>query len=152
LAIEEGIVLKLQSPTTALVKTTKSSACEGCASKQSCNSMGTEKEMEVEVINPANAKEGDKVVIEFKSSSLLKASFLIHIFPILCLVAGAIVGQEVAVKFSLDKSATSAIFGFLFFLLAFLIVRLVGEKMADKDSYKPRIIRVKNSRRQGSAL
>jgi sigma-E factor negative regulatory protein RseC len=152
LATEEGIVLKLQSPTTALVKTTKSSACEGCASKQSCNSTGTGKEMEVEVINPANAKEGDKVVIEFKSSSLLKASFLIHIFPILCLVAGAIVGQEVAVKFSLDKSATSAIFGFLFFLLAFLIVRLVGEKMADKDSYKPRIIRVKNSRRQGSAL
>jgi sigma-E factor negative regulatory protein RseC len=152
LATEEGIVLKIQSPTTALVKTTKSSACEGCASKQSCNSMGTGKEMEVEVINPANAKEGDKVVIEFKSSSLLKASFLIHIFPILCLVAGAIVGQEVAVKFSLDKSATSAIFGFLFFMLAFLIVRLVGEKMADKDSYKPRIIRVKNSRQQGSAL
>ncbi len=152
MATEEGIVLKLQSPTTALVKTTKSTACEGCASKQSCNSMDTGKEMEVEVINPANAKEGDKVVIEFKSSSLLKASFLIHIFPILCLVAGAIVGQEVAVKFSLDKSATSAIFGFLFFVLAFLIVRLVGEKMADKDSYKPRIIRVKNSRRQGSAL
>ena len=151
MATEEGIVLKLQSPTTALVKTTKSSACEGCASKESCNSMGSGKEMEVEVINPANAKEGDKVVIEFKSSSLLKASFLIHIFPILCLVAGAIVGQEVAVKFSLDKSATSAIFGFLFFVLAFLIVRLVGEKMADKDSYKPRIIRVKNSRRQGSA-
>ena len=151
MATEEGIVLKLQSPTTALVKTTKSSACEGCSSKESCNSMGSGKEMEVEVINPANAKEGDKVVIEFKSSSLLKASFLIHIFPILCLVAGAIVGQEVAVKFSLDKSATSAIFGFLFFVLAFLIVRLVGEKMADKDSYKPRIIRVKNSRRQGSA-
>ncbi len=145
MATEEGIVLKLQSPTTALVKTTKSSACKGCASKESCNSMGTGKEMEVEVINPSNAKEGDKVVIEFKSSSLLKASFLIHIFPILCLVAGAIVGQEVAVKFSLDKSAASAMFGFLFFVLAFLIVRLVGEKMADKDSYKPRIIRVKKT-------
>jgi sigma-E factor negative regulatory protein RseC len=107
--------------------------------------MGTGKEMEVEVINPANAKEGDKVVIEFKSSSLLKASFLIHIFPILCLVAGAIVGQEVALKFGLDKSAASAICGFLFFILAFLIVRLVGEKMAGKDSYKPRIIRVKKT-------
>ncbi len=141
LATEEGIVLKT-GPETALVKTQKSSSCESCSSKDSCHSTGG-RDMEVEVINTANAKDGDQVVINFETSSLLKASFLLHIFPILCMIAGAVLGQEFAESRGMDLSLVSAAGAFLFFILSFIIVRLVGDRMAKKNEYKPKIIRVK---------
>ncbi len=147
MATEEGIVLKLHDSTTALVKTKRSSACESCSSKDSCQTTGGGVNMEVEVVNIAGAKVGDTVVIEVQASSLLKASFLIHIFPILCLVAGAVVGQEIAPTYNWDLSTASALTGFLFFSLAFLIIKVVGKKMASKDAYKPKVIRVKRSYR-----
>ncbi len=145
MATEVGIVLKLHSPTTALVKTKRSSACESCSSKDSCRTTGTGggTDMEVEVVNTAGAKVGETVVIEVQASSLLKASFLIHIFPIICLVAGAITGQKIAQILDWDLSATSAFIGFLFFCLAFLCVKVIGNKMAGKDAYKPKVIRVR---------
>lgn len=102
--------------------------------------------MEVEALNVANAKEGDIVVISFETSSLLKASFLLHIFPILCMIAGAVIGQEAAKSYELDLSVVSAAGGFLFFILSFVVVRLLGNRMAKKNEYRPKIIRIKRGR------
>ncbi len=106
--------------------------------------------MEVEVVNTAGAKVGETVVIEVQASSLLKASFLIHIFPIFCLVTGAITGQKIASILDWDQSATSASIGFLFFCLAFLCVKVIGKKMAGKDEYKPKVIRVRRGLKRRS--
>lgn len=150
MATEEGIVIKLPSSSTALVKTIRSSACKSCSSKKSCHTADGGQEMEVETINALNARAGDTVVIEFKTGSLLKASFLIHVFPILCLLAGAIVGQEIASEINFDPSGASALVGFSFFVIAILLVRMRSEKMAQKDEYKPNIIRIKKRATAGS--
>jgi len=82
LATEEGIVTKVNS-TTAWVTTIKSSACESCAAKSSCSTLASGEEMKVEAINISGATVGDRVVIYFETSSLLKLSFFLYIFPIL---------------------------------------------------------------------
>ncbi|MDM8549363.1 SoxR reducing system RseC family protein [Desulfobacterales bacterium HSG2] len=142
MATETGIVTKLGS-TTAWVKTTKTSACESCAAKDGCHTLGGGKEMEVEAINTAKAKVGDRVVIGFKDASLIKASFLIYIFPILSMIAGAVIGEKIAEVYGFTASALSVTGGFLFFLLAFLIVKSVGTKLSAKNEYRPKIIRIK---------
>ena len=105
---EEGIVTKLNS-TTAWITTTKTGACESCSARGSCTALGGGKEMEVEAINTAGAKIGQKVVISFETSPLLKATFLLYMFPIILLMIGALIGDQMAPYLNLDPSALSAI-------------------------------------------
>jgi len=142
MATEEGVVTKIESTATAWVKTTKSGACRSCSARSSCHSMGGSNEMEVEAINQAGAQVGQKVMLSFGTSPLLKATFLLYVFPILTMIAGALVGQQLAPNFNVDASFLSAIFGFLFFGLTILFVRFKGNKLAQRDEYRPKIIRV----------
>ena len=113
--------------------------------------MGGGNDMEVEAINAANADVGDHVVISFDTSSLLKATFLLYVFPILCLLAGALIGQELAPRFQMDPSGASAGFGFLLFFISVFIVRLTGNRMSRQHAYQPKIIRIKSRAAASSA-
>ena len=140
MATEEGIVIAA-SCGTATVKTTKSSACAGCASKDSCNTMGSG-EMTVDALNEPGAVAGDRIVLSFDTASLLKATFLLYVFPILAMIVGAVIGQEIALSVDVDVSAGSVVMGFLFFILAIFFVKARGNRLAEKDAYKPKIIRI----------
>lgn len=141
MATEEGIVIKLGSG-TAWVKTTRSSACKACASRASCHTKEQGKAMEVEVTNPVGAKIGDRIVLYFETSSLLKAAFLLYVFPVLCMLAGAALGHWLSPAMSLNTSLGSALAGFGSLALSFLLVKRRGDRLALKDDYKPRIVRI----------
>jgi sigma-E factor negative regulatory protein RseC len=143
MATEKGIVIRTDS-TTAWVKTAKTHACEGCAARSSCNVMGGGKEMEVKAINHAGAKVGEKVVISFETSPLLKATFMLYVLPVLFLMAGAYIGSKMAPFFNLNASALSVIIGFLFFGLIIIFVKSKGNKLAEKDEYRPKVIKILN--------
>ena len=145
MATEQGIVIKTDSR-AAWVKTVKSGSCAGCSAKGSCHSKGAGDEMEVRAINQAGAKVGDRIVLSFKTSSLLKASFLLYVFPILLLIVGAAIGQEMAPKFDFNPSGLSAIMGFSFFFVALLIIKTMANKLAKKNEYRPKIIKILNSK------
>ncbi|MCP3926127.1 MAG: SoxR reducing system RseC family protein [Desulfobacterales bacterium] len=140
---EKGKVLRTDGD-YAWIITTKASSCEACESRSSCNMMGGGggKEIEVKANNLVNAKEGDNVLVGFESGKLLKLTFLVYIFPIIALLAGALIGNEGAIKYGLDKSITSGLVGLLFFLLSFLFIRLQSTKMAEKESYQPKVIKI----------
>lgn len=142
MATEEGIVTKIESTATAWVKTTKTDACKACAARSTCHGAGGGKEMEVEAMNHAGARVGQRVVLSFDTSPLLKATFLLYVFPIIAMIVGAFVGQRLAPNFNFDTSFLSAIFAFLFFGLTLLFVRSKGNKLAKRDEYRPKIIRV----------
>ncbi len=146
MATEEGVVFKMGQPGTAWVRTTRSSACESCTSRDACGGDGPGQEMEVEAINTADARVGDRIVLNFKTSSLMKATFLLYVFPILAMLGGALLGQWIAQSRGSDPSAMAALFAFGFFGLAFLVIRLTGRRWAKNKSYRPEIIKVRNSR------
>lgn len=142
MATEEGVVTKLAID-TAWVKTSRTAACKGCAAKTSCHVLGGGgTDMEVEAINTAGARVGDRIVLSFETAALLKATFLIYVFPILGMLAGAVIGQQLALVFNFDQSIFSVFFGFLFFSFALIIIKLNGKRMAEKNEYKPKIIRI----------
>ena len=145
MATEQGIVIKTDSR-TAWVKTIKSADCAGCSAKGSCHTKGANEGMEVKAINEAGARKGDRIVLSFETSSLLKATFLLYVFPILLLIIGAAIGQGMAPKFDFNPSGFSAIMGFTFFFAALLIIKSTANKLARKNEYRPKIIKILNSK------
>jgi len=140
-ATEEGIVCRIDG-TTAWITTTRSGACESCASKGSCSTLASGRKMDVQAVNSAGALVGDRVLISFESASLFKLTFLLYIFPIMAMFAGALLGQTVAPFLHVDATTLSVAGAFLFFLLAFGLVRISGNHLAQKDAYRPKVFRI----------
>lgn len=138
MATEKGTVTRV-STRTAWVKTTRSSACESCSARGYCHTLGGNlEEMEVEVLNPLGARVGDRVILDLKGSSLVKMAFMLYVFPVLCMLAGALVGQRYSSADSLLPIGTGA----AAFCLAFVFVRFQSNRMACNPDYRPRISRI----------
>jgi len=143
MAIEQGIVIKLgpQGPTTAWVKTVRSSACEACASRDSCHS-GEGLAQEVEAINTAGASVGDRIQLSVSSGAIFKATFLLYLFPILCMMAGGFIGSWLAPRLEYDPSTAAVIGALVCFGASMLVVRGKGQRMGLQEAYRPKIIRI----------
>jgi sigma-E factor negative regulatory protein RseC len=98
--------------------------------------------MEVDVVNEVGAQVGDRIVLYFETGSLLKATFLLYIFPILCMLLGAALGHWFSLKNNMDPSVLAAAAGFLFLIFSFVLVRSRANKLAENDHYRPKIIKV----------
>ena len=125
---------------TAWVETTPREACNHCASKDSCEVVG--KKRKVEVINTTRAGVGDKVLITIKTASLLKATFLLYLFPILCMLAGAFLGHFGAPLVGIEPAAGAPSAGFACLIIAFVYVRIKGNRLSEQTQFKPRISRI----------
>lgn len=143
MAIEQGVVVKMgrNGPTSAWVKMARSSACESCASRESCHT-GGDTTQQVEAINDAGARVGDRIQLSVGSGALLKATFLLYMFPVLCMLAGGILGSWIAPVFEANPSAVAAIAALLCLGMSLLIVRAAGEHLGAKEAYRPRIVRI----------
>lgn len=140
---EEGIVLRV-GQSLAWVKMTRSSSCEACSERDACHSMGgSDNDMEVEAINSAGAKAGDKVVITFETASLFKISFLLYLFPVFSMIAGAVIGQQISKTYHADPSAFAALFACLFFMISFFIIRVISKSLAQDNKYRAKVLRIK---------
>jgi sigma-E factor negative regulatory protein RseC len=141
LATEHGVVLRTDSQ-DAWVKTVRSSACEGCTARESCHTKGDGQVMEVKAINSAGASVGDRIVLSFETASLLKATFLIYVFPIILMIAGAAIGQVLAPFIDFSPSELSVLLGFAFFFFALFIIKARADKMSQKNAYQPKITKI----------
>lgn len=141
MATEQGVVLRTDSE-SAWVKTVRSSACEGCTARESCHTTGGGQDMEVEAINLVGARVGDRIVLSFETASLLKATFLIYLFPIIVLIAGAAIGQALAPFIGMSPSAASVFLGFAFFFIALFVIKIRANRMAKKNAYRPKITKI----------
>ena len=141
MASEEGVIVRIDAAGT-WVKTVRSEGCESCSSKGACHTMGGGKEMEVSVINRMDARVGDRVVLRLEASPFLKATFLIYMFPILLLVAGAAAGEWISGSFGFDSPLLPAVLGFGSLAAGLLLMRIIARRLATKDEYRPRIARI----------
>ena len=141
---ENGIVTQ-PNKSTAWIKTIRSASCEGCSSRESCGTSHSSKEMIVTVKNTLGVKKGDRVVIGLETKPMMFLTFLLYVFPILLLLAGAIIGDSIASVFEMNKSFCAMILGFAFFGAAFFIIRKKQALLTQKDEFKPFLVRKKRS-------
>ena len=86
---QDARVLKLLPGGKAEVVVVRATACgSNCGSCENCI---YDKEMHTEAFNKAGASVGDNVIIESKTSIVMKAALLAYIFPIIMLLLGYII-------------------------------------------------------------
>jgi sigma-E factor negative regulatory protein RseC len=104
--------------------------------------LGGGKEMEVAVVSPIEARVGDRVVFKLETSPFLKATFLIYMFPILLLVAGAAVGEWISRSFGLHSPLPTALLAFGSLAVGLWVMKIIARCLAAKDEYRTRTARV----------
>lgn len=139
---QKGFIKEITKNGMALVSVQRGEACGQCSSKGACRSMTANKEMLVEAINSLQAQVGDQVEVSLPSDSFLKISFFVYFVPVVALVAGAVIGAEMAEPFHLDPTLASAFCGGLGMVLTFLAVKVFDAKASNKSRYWPRITRL----------
>ena len=134
--MEEIGTVKSTTGVFAKVSVPKKSVCEGCTAG-TCKP--DEQSMEIDAVNKAGAKAGQRVRVVIKSYTYLKGSMLVYGIPAIALIAGAVLGKEIfSSQFKdTDPDIVSAIFGFGLFLIAFLGIKLWSLKAEKKAETKP---------------
>lgn len=134
--IEEIGVVKSLEGVLAKVDVPKKSACEGCTAG-TCKP--DEQCMEIEALNQAGAKVGQRVKITVKSITYMKGTLLVYGLPALFLVLGAVIGKELMSKVfpGADPDVLSAVFGFGACAISFIIVKLWSDAAGKKIESKP---------------
>ena len=136
---EEGVVIDTYGE-FAKVEARRSASCEGCASKDTCKP-NSNTSMIIEVINPINARVGDRICFEVEASALLKSTFVIYLMPVIFLLIGAWAGGKIAKIYPLFKreEILSVISGSLFFLVSVFILISLNRYFSKNKRYKPMI-------------
>lgn len=122
------------------------SSCGGCAVKGTCGtSLLTRyfgpKRLLLQAHNPIGARPGEHVIIGLSEGSLLEASVLAYLIPLLAMVGGAVAGvfvaENLAPAYVQIMSAVTGLGG----LAAALtwLVRFIRAKSLD-ERYRPRIL------------
>lgn len=139
--IEEIGVVKSVEGVLAKVDVPKKSACEGCTAG-TCKP--DEQCMEIEALNRAGAKVGQRVKITVKSITYMKGTMLVYGLPAIFLVLGAVVGKELVSKFvpGVDPDILSALFGFGACAISFVIVKILSDVAGKNIESKPVIEKI----------
>ena len=131
----EGIVIELRGD-NALVMPTKKM---GCTEVHCCQGSGV-KRVNVLMLNPVNAKLGDRVEFFAKESNMLKAAFVVYVMPLLFILVGALVGyQKLGPAMNWNPSLTGFILGAVGFVIAVFIIKAYDNYAANSPGLKPSI-------------
>ena len=124
----QATVVKTQGK-FARVEVLRESSCTSCSLKSGCGT-GTvgqfflSNKVQHKVQNTQAAKEGDNVVIGIDEQSLVRASLIIYILPLLTLFVFAVLGDMLADVFSIqNKEVVAILAGFIGMALAFFLIR-----------------------------
>ncbi len=140
---EIGIVREVVGK-KAFVVVQRSSGCESCPGGALCKSIA--EGAEIEAVNEAEARVGDKVKVIFKSYEYLKGTIFVYGIPTLMLVIGVIFGKEYLSKFfsAYDPDIVSAICGFGLFAISLIFLKIVAKRYEGKREYMPVISEIIN--------
>lgn len=136
---EIGTVQEIKK-TYAVIKVQKSSACEQCSSRGTCDI--SNKDTTVEVVNDLRAKEGDLVELSMPEATLLKASFLVYLLPVIALLAGAFSGKALADAMDINQTLASLAGAFLLTGIVFYILIRRHRSEEYQNKYRPRMTRI----------
>jgi sigma-E factor negative regulatory protein RseC len=117
---ETGLVLEV-SGEEAKVLFNRTSACGKC---KACGMAAGDNQIVVSAQNKINAKEGDRVEVQFASKNALRTSAIAYLFPLGMLIAGLILGFLIPV--TMDQQAFAAIMGIAFTAAAFGILKIAN--------------------------
>lgn len=137
---EIGVVQNIFGEYADVAIVRKTACGENCAS---CSGGCTPGEQIIRARNTAFAKKGDRVVLEMQTGKVVKAAFWVYILPIICLVAGTIIGQEF-----FGNEWTGILTGIGCMLVCFLVIHFLDAR--NKDNYEVVVTEILYKSRTGN--
>ncbi len=107
---------------------------EMCASCGRCGVHGQHQEL---VSVEGDAKAGAWVQVEMPDAQIVKVSLIAYVIPLVCLMAGLVIGQNV-----LGSDLWAGALGVTALGAGLLLVRLADRKLGGRPGWKPRLIQV----------
>ncbi|MDY6891055.1 MAG: SoxR reducing system RseC family protein [Pseudomonadota bacterium] len=141
--IEELATVTWSGPGVARVEAARISACAQCSRRSGCgqgalSQWSRGRNVEIEVLNPDNLPltPGQQVLIGLEEGSLLRASLLLYLLPLLMLVAGALFASVLGAGEALQMLVAA-----LLLLAGFALVRLLTRNTAELSRYQPVLLK-----------
>ena len=99
-------------------------SCDSCGG--GCNSSNS---IILEIENTLGVSAGEYVVIESKSSTILKSAFVAYIMPLIFMMVGVFTGMKVSESLGYDNFETIGFFiGILFLAISYVVLRKIDNK------------------------
>jgi sigma-E factor negative regulatory protein RseC len=143
---EHGRVVSV-SGCLAQVETQRRSVCDACSVQKGCGTsllaqiMG-HKRTQVTAINEIGACVNEHVVMGIKEDALVRGSMAIYAVPILAMLAGAIIGDQLAARMQLPfDDVLTAAFAITGLILGLLWSRAFSQRCTFNPDYQPVIVR-----------
>lgn len=128
----------------ALVKVKKYSACSKC--DKDCGMAGASHdtgEIDVEITNSMDAEIGNYVKLGLGEKSLVIASIIVYLFPLLSLIGGYFLTNWLASTIWLNSGELTGIIGsVVFFFGSFAFIKLINLKLKVSGVFQPKMIEV----------
>jgi sigma-E factor negative regulatory protein RseC len=136
----------------AQVLTNRQSACGGCQADHGCRScLATNDKAVFTVQNPAGALPGDLVVIQQSADAFYTGAVLLYLLPVVTMVAGALIGSQMAGTAAGDGTARAIIGGLLGLVGGFGLTLLLSRHRRFRNWIVPRITRIHRRRENAIA-
>lgn len=123
----------------AVVELIRGSGCENCGM---CSSEGDGKQL-LETDNLVPVKPGDKVIVEVAPGAVIKASLIIYMVPLGCLLGGIICGGRLSRILAVPEKGDllGLICGVSALTISLLLLKLYDRRLARTGGPKAKIIR-----------
>lgn len=129
---QDAVVLETFNNGIATVAVTRGTACgSNC---DNCEACVYQNQLHVKAINSVNAKRGQKVEIETKSTEIYKAEIVVYIIPLLLLIIGYVIGSLLGLS-----EGISALIGFVLLIFSVVVIVFTQRKKPDIKFYISRI-------------
>src|SRR5690554_2636502 len=138
---EMGIIINNKGK-EALVKIRRHSLCSKCTNKcqLAMEDRHESEEIKVNVSNPLGAETGQMVKIEMGEQSLVIASLIVYIIPLVSLILGYFLGQFFMQTIGYTPTEGAGLIGSVLFLaISFLLIKSIDKIIGKKNEYKPTI-------------
>ena len=132
---EVGYVVEATDQVTK-IKLGRHSECKSCGACAGNNNLI------VAVNNPIGAKVGDKVCIQMPKDNILPSIYIVYIQPLLLVFLGSIIGYIISVYAHKSAIGFEIVFGFIFFIIAIMFIKVVDNKASKKKNNLASIIKI----------
>ncbi|SHH13937.1 SoxR reducing system RseC family protein [Tepidibacter thalassicus] len=142
---QTGVVVD-KNENMAILKIQRHSACASCGA---CGmGSGESKDITIEALNKADANIGDFVEVDINAPNVLKAAIIAYVIPLFMLLVGIIVSDKILkfINYNKNIETMSAIIGFGFMVMAFVIIKVYEPRLKKSEEYIPIITNVINQK------
>jgi len=146
--IEESAQILSCDEQFAIVETEVQTACGGCQSQHSCGTsvlagLFKNRHNRLRVLNPIQAKPGERVIIGLREQALVQASLMAYLLPLVCMIGLAIAADRFGVSLGwTDTELFSILAGLLGLLGGLLLLNWFTRRHRHDAAYQAVVLRL----------